>query len=474
MIQTPPPLPQKSTSPTNNGPVTTKIVPHVSIETIGSDSIGIGQVYPYEIVVKNLSYHAISNVRIDDELANGVRYVGSVPQAELTGDRLTWTIGTLEAGTEKRIRVEVRPTTDGEIRNRATVTLSASVGLRAKITRPKLNATVTGPDTAQLGETVAFQINLSNSGNGNSGRILLQAKLGDGLQHPQGSRIEAELQGLAPGESKNVTLKTIAAKPGVQLCQLTCSVDGTETSAKASVTVLEPTLQVRPTVPLRCMVRSEPILTWEVMNPGLVVSQPAQFSITVPEGLEFLSATEGGTFDSTLRTVVWKLGVMDPNTRRSVSVKCRGTNPGDWVIRGVAATTAKVESRVESTVRIEGLAALTFEVVDLQDIVMVGNETTYEIRLLNQGTSACTNVQLLGILSEGLMPTSVQGPSGNKVQGQQITFEPLPRLGMKADAVYRVKVRGTQPGDMRFRVQLSCDQMKQPIIKEESTQFFKE
>ena len=53
-------------------------------------------------------------------------------------------------------------------------------------------------------------------------------------------------------------------------------------------------------------------------------------------------------------------------------------------------------------------------------------------------------------------------------------FEPIPTLGVKGDAVYRVRVRGTVAGDLRFRAQITCDQLKAPVVKEESTQFYKE
>ena len=39
--------------------------------------------------------------------------------------------------------------------------------------------------------------------------------------------------------------------------------------------------------------------------------------------------------------------------------------------------------------------------------------------------------------------------------------------------VIRVKAKGTTAGDLRCKVQLSCDQLKQPVFKEESTVFFK-
>ena len=47
-------------------------------------------------------------------------------------------------------------------------------------------------------------------------------------------------------------------------------------------------------------------------------------------------------------------------------------------------------------------------------------------------------------------------------------------LGVPGETVYRVRVKGNAAGDLRFRVQLTCDQLKTPVIKEESTTFVKE
>jgi hypothetical protein len=53
-----------------------------------------------------------------------------------------------------------------------------------------------------------------------------------------------------------------------------------------------------------------------------------------------------------------------------------------------------------------------------------------------------------------------------------ISFDAIGRLAVKADVVIRVKAKGMAAGDLRCKVQLSCDQLKQPVFKEECTQFF--
>ena len=106
--------------------------------------------------------------------------------------------------------------------------------------------------------------------------------------------------------------------------------------------------------------------------------------------------------------------------------------------------------------------------------VEVGKEAVYEIRVMNQGTGACTNVQLVAAVAEGTEYKGSSGPTQVKSHGQHLIFEPIATLAAKGEAVYRVKIRGTTAGDLRFRVQLTCDQVRTPVVKEESTRFYKE
>ena len=61
----------------------------------------------------------------------------------------------------------------------------------------------------------------------------------------------------------------------------------------------------------------------------------------------------------------------------------------------------------------------------------------------------------------------------HKLVGQTLVFDPIAKMPVKGEQlVVRIKAKGTMPGDLRFKVQLSCDQLKQPVVKEESTTFF--
>ena len=72
----------------------------------------------------------------------------------------------------------------------------------------------------------------------------------------------------------------------------------------------------------------------------------------------------------------------------------------------------------------------------------------------------------------GAEPRDAAGPTNHTVRGQQIAFEPLPKLAAKADALYRVKVKTTRSGDWRFKVEMTSGELDSPVHEEESTRVY--
>jgi len=473
--------------------LTARQVTNVVVEAVCPEAVGVNQPLVYELVVRNVGTGAVANVRVEDELPAKCQFLASTPPAETAGDRLAWSIGGLESGAERRISVTVKPTEEGEVRSRAVVSFTTAVEARARVTRPKIAVAMTGPETTRVGEKVPFQIKLTNTGTGTAGKVLLQAKFSDGLSHVQGQVIEAELANLPSGQSKTLSLEAVAAKSGAQVCTVTAVADGSQTEvARAAVNLVEPMLLIKQSGPSRCLVRGEPSYTIELSNPGTAATDPVQLWAALPPGIEFVTATDGGAFLDANRAVGWRLPGLAAGTTKTVTLKVRAAAPTEGAVRTVAQAVAAggdgvaavdlrspgakgLEARAETALKAEGVPALRFEVSDLEDPIEVGKEATYEIRVVNQGTGACTNVQIVAELAESTAVAGAPtGPTVGKVVGQQITFEPIASLAVKAEAVYRVRVKGTTAGDYRFRVKLVSNETRAATTKEENTRFYKE
>ena len=133
-----------------------------------------------------------------------------------------------------------------------------------------------------------------------------------------------------------------------------------------------------------------------------------------------------------------------------------------------------LEAKAEATVKAEGVPAIRFEVIDIEDPVEAGKEAIYEIKVVNQGTAACTNVVIAATLADGTAATGATGPTQARGQGQSLSFDGIASLAPKQETSFRVRVKGNLAGDLKFKVQLTCDEIRTPIVKEENTRFLKE
>jgi uncharacterized repeat protein (TIGR01451 family) len=458
-----------------------RVTPGVTLETVVPDAVPLGRDVTYEIVVKNGGLVPVTGVKVEEELPAGARYLGGEPLAEVTPNTLNWNLGTLAPGAAKRLKLNVRPAQEGDYKTSPKVTCTAAAGNTIKITRPKLVATVTAPEAVLIGEEAAFTILVKNDGTGPASKVKIHVNLPAGLRHPQqrdGSPVEAELPTLAAGETKSVVLKTKALEAGPQTCELTVMAESCgPVQSKAVTTVQKPMLEARLTSPGRAMVRGEPTFTLELTNPGNAPTPNVQAAVSFAQGLEFVSASDNGNYEPGSRTITWNTGAVTAGGKKALTFKVRAGVHGKIEVNAVAASPAKVDDkplivRTSAQLEVEGVPAVGFEVVNVDNPAEVGKEVTYEIRVVNQGTRPLTNLRLAAALDDGLTVTSVTGPAKHATSGQTVGFEAIPRLAVKADVVIRLKAKGSKAGDLRCKVQLVCDQLKQPVLKEESTVFF--
>jgi uncharacterized repeat protein (TIGR01451 family) len=145
---------------------------------------------------------------------------------------------------------------------------------------------------------------------------------------------------------------------------------------------------------------------------------------------------------------------------------------GEHTLRYTCTAEPGLSVEGEQPIVVEGIAAILFQVVDVEDPIELGGETTYEIRVVNQGSKAATDVSLEATVPPGLQAVAAEGPVPYRIDRNRVIFDPLPRLAPKADTTYRVRVQGLQPGDQRLSVQLWTAEMDTPVTKEESTRVY--
>ena len=134
-----------------------------------------------------------------------------------------------------------------------------------------------------------------------------------------------------------------------------------------------------------------------------------------------------------------------------------------------AATDLSVAKSV--TTHVEALADLKLHVNDPKGAIAVGEEAEYEVRIVNRGTKAAGNVQVVGYFSKGIEPESVRGGRGEVLTGQ-VVFEPIQAIQPGQEVVFKIAARASRPGDHVFRAELQCEAPQTRLATEEWTKFY--
>jgi uncharacterized repeat protein (TIGR01451 family) len=379
----------------------------------------------------------------------------------------------IEPGEEVSVEVDLMPLEEGEIGSVATVHFSADASARATATKPELAIHTSAPNQVLIGEELTLKITLSNPGSGIATGVVLEELVPPGLQHPAGEELEYAVGDLAPDESRELELTLTAIEPGVASNVLTARADANlQIKDRLDIRVIAPGLDVALAGPKRRFLEREATYTLSVSNPGTAPARNVELIAHLPEGLDFVSANNAGHYQEASRTVHWLLEELPVQETGTVRLTAMPVEAGEKTLRFTSTAEPGLSVEGEQPVLIEGIAAILFQVVDVDDPIELGGETTYEIKVVNQGSKAATNVRLVAALPPQMRPVSAEGPARHHVEGNLVVFDGLPRLAPKADTTYRVRVQGLQPGDLRLRVQLQTDEILDPVTKEESTRVY--
>ena len=155
------------------------------------------------------------------------------------------------------------------------------------------------------------------------------------------------------------------------------------------------------------------------------------------------------------RAVRWSLEELPANEAGNVTLTAMPVEAGEHKVLIEGKAEQGLTAKQEAVIAVEGVAAILFQVMDVEDPIEVNGETTYEIQVVNQGSKAATDVQLEAVLPPQMRPLSAEGPVRHDIANGTVLFDKLPRLAPKADTTYRVKAKGLAPGDMRVRVRVN-------------------
>jgi len=444
--------------------------PSLEIQKFAPAEIQVGKPAKFVARVRNTGNQTAQDVSIQDAVPQGTKLVSTTPEARNAGGRLVWALGKLSPGEDRTVEMLIMPTTEGEVGSVAAVNYSSQASVKTKCTMPQLAIRMTAPAKVMVGQEQRVKIELRNPGSGDATGVMLFENVPQNVKHAAGPALEFDIGTLKTGETRELELVLLAEKPGKTVNVLSARADGNlQVQQQVEFEVIAPGLSVDVEGPERRYLERPATYEVRVDNPGTAPAHDVRIVTKLPKGMRFIKANNKGEYDAASHAVYWSLAELPEGEHGVVELVAMPVEAGPQTLEVESRAGQGLSDQTQRQIMIDGLAAIMFEVKDLEDPIEVGGETGYEIRVVNQGTKAATNVQVAVNLPAGMKLVSAEGETQHTEQRGAIVFEPLGQLAAKADTVYRIRVQGTAAGDQRVTVQVNTDDLGQPIRREEST-----
>ena len=451
------------------------INPNVSVEWKPQGEIVVGEECAFDLVVKNNGDVTVEDIEVDAFFPQTVRLTAARPKPSAADDRVTWKLSSLDPGAQQKLSVKLITSRRGEIQLSSKVRFTGETAGKFVVAEPVIGVSVEGPEQVLIGEPVAHVIKITNTGTGTARDVSLEALIPDGLKHPRGERLLLEVGSLEAGEVREVRLALAAVEGGDQTIKLAAeSSNALRNLQTVELMVAAPSLALKLDGPGLRYKGREGVYTLVVENDGTAVSENVRVRHRLPNGFEFVKADNNGKFDDKSRVIDWFLGAMKPGDKHEINVQLAAVNFGNFTHELAAISDQGAQAIAELDTRIEGTAALSLEIVDLDDPVEVGADNAYEIRVKNGGSIAAGNVGVAFELPKGVKFVSAKGPSDHVVEKGIVFFRSVQSLKPSQEVTYQIQVKGSTAGNHRFRARLASDSIQEPLIFEELTKYYGE
>ena len=428
----------------------------------GNATPAVGDTVTFEIVVVNNGGGQATNVSLTDSLPAGISFTGStVSQGSYdettgvfdigtlnVGDVATLSLtGTVDAGQGGNTITNVTTAATGDQMDPSTVgdDLDASVDVVDNTTDlVTVKTLASGDTTPDEGDTVAFEITVTNSGPGNATNVSLTDLLPAGITYTQSSVTQGsydsatglfDIGALANGATATLTLEGTVdvGQSGNTITNITTAATGDQVDPSTAGDDLDESVIVG--IPAADLVTVKTLASGdatpdegdtvtfqiEVTNNGPDAATNVSLIDQLPAGLTYVSDTgAGGVYDPV--TGLWSIGTLASGATATITISAT-VNVGEGGNTITNITTAATGDQPDPSTAGDDLVE-SVVVNDAADLVTVktlasgdatpaeGDTVTFQIEVTNNGGAQATNVSLIDALPAGLTYVGDTGAGG--------------------------------------------------------------
>lgn len=423
----------------------------------------LGQTFEYVLTLN--SQDCVDAVVVTDRVPSGASYVKSDPAAEVSGDVLTWRLNQMDAGQTGSIHVWLKADKEGTLASCAMITANPRVCGATMVGKPTLAIEKTGPESAVVGSTIAYNVVVSNKGSAVARDVVVTDPVPQGLN---GNPVSVNVGDLAPGQSKAIPVSFTAPERG-RFCNVATaeSSNAGKVTAEACTVVLQPGLKITKDGTKEQFLGRNATYQIVVSNTGDTTLTGVVVTDVAPDGTSVVDAGGGAVSGN---NITWNVGELAKGDTKTLTVALTSATAGNRCNSVAVATAQGLKDSAQACTLWRGVSALLLEKGDNPDPIQVGEQTTYFVRVTNQGTAPDADVKVVVQFPAELTPVSAD--NGGVVQGQTVTFPSVAVLDPKQAFEYHVVAKGVAPGDARVTFVRTSRDIPAPTSAQESTRVY--
>lgn len=453
--------------------------PMIVLQTIGPRSTVIGRKTIYKVVVRNTGDVVADGVVVRIQGPNWAEIRAMHPTRGTTdravaqaGEPLAWQITQLPPRASEEVTLTVLPHKSDAFEMSVGWSIQPILAKTLiQVQEPKLHIQIDGPAEVRYGDTKIYRMTVSNPGTGEADNVQIQLMPLDGGDRPMAVQ---RIGKIAPGEKRELEVELTARQAGhLTIHAIATGEVGLKSEATERILIRRAGLKLDVKAPAAKFAGTLAAYQIRVSNPGNDVAQQVRMTATLPPGAEYVSSSHGGQLDSVNGEVTWSLSSLSAEESQLVSVKATLSRAGANTLQVNTQAESGLTDAASATTAVQALADLKLEVTDPRGPIPVGEEMVYEIRVINRGTKAAQDVEVIAFFSPGVEPVSVHG-GGHQISAGQVVFHPIASVPVESEIVYKIVAKAVRAGDHIFRAEVRCQEIGTRLASEETTRFFAE
>ena len=296
----------------------------------------------------------------------------------------------------------------------------ASHEVRKTWLAPVIGIRKTAAERLLLGDSLLYQITVSNDGQAPAEDVVVRDELPAGVRcettKPRadvaGQVVTWRLGALAPGDVRELSALTVPQQVGRLVNPATVTTKaGLTARDTAETVVVQPKLALTKSGPRTLVKGEQGTYTLRVSNPGSGEATNVVVTDVVPTGM---SSAEG-------KRIEWPVGTLTPGQSADKAIVLTADRPGKWINAAEAVADRNLKAMASTeTVVVEPKLTITKTAPAKR---FVNSTMQYALRVSNPGTTEATNVVVVDRLPQGALFVSCSDGGRYEQTAHSVTWQ---------------------------------------------------